>query len=264
MTNILTTILATKHEEIIQLKKLKVSNSEVVYTKRSLLQSLKESQKVSIIAEIKRASPSRGDIDRDVDPVKQAIAYEKNGAAAISVLTDKEFFKGSFEDLKKVSEAVKIPVLCKDFIIDEIQIDQAKRAGAHIILLIAAAMPVQRLAELYQYAKSEDLEVLVEVHNDEELQAVLPIDPELIGINNRNLKTFEVNLEVTERLGSQLAELNKLFISESGVKTRLDVERVRDAGAKGILVGETLMQAENLNHSFKEFDVLLKGENYVR
>lgn len=264
MANILTAILAAKHKEIIQLKKVKVPNLEVAFTKRSLLLSLKESQKVSIIAEIKRASPSRGDIDRDVDPVKQAIAYEKNGAAAISVLTDKEFFKGSFEDLKKVSEAVNIPVLCKDFIVDEIQIDYAKRAGAHIILLIAAAMTVQRLAELYQYAKSEDLEVLVEVHNEEELQAVLPIDPELIGINNRNLKTFEVNLEVTERLGSQLAQMNKLFISESGVKTRGDVRRVKDAGAKGILVGETLMQAENLNQSFKEFDVPLKGENYVR
>ncbi|MGE8079354.1 indole-3-glycerol phosphate synthase TrpC [Peribacillus loiseleuriae] len=264
MANILTAILAAKHEEIIKLKKLKFSNYQSEYTKRSLLQSMKESQKVSIIAEIKRASPSRGDIDRDVDPVKQAIAYEKNGAAAISVLTDKEFFKGSFEDLKQVSEAVKIPILCKDFIIDEIQIDHAKRAGAHIILLIAAALPVKRLTELYRYAKSEDLEVLVEVHDEEELQAVLPIDPELIGINNRNLKTFEVNLEVTERLGSQLVEMGKLFISESGVKVRHDVERVRDAGAKGILVGETLMQAENLNHSFKEFDVILKGENYAR
>ena len=141
-----------------------------------------------------------------VDPVFQAKQYEKSGAAAISVLTDSAFFQGSMEDLEKVREAVSLPILCKDFIIDPIQIDRAKAAGANMILLIAAALKDTQLTSLFTYAKKEHLEVLVEVHNEEEMKRAMKLNPSLIGINNRNLKTFAVDLQTTETLASYVTD----------------------------------------------------------
>ena len=195
----------------------------------------------------------KGEINLDVNPIEQASTYEEAGASAISVLTDETFFKGSIEDLKIVSQHVQIPRLCKDFMIDEIQIDRAYNAGATIILLIVAALSKERLKALYDYAKQKGLDVLTEVHDEQELEAALEINAELIGINNRNLKTFVVDLEVTERLASKLDPTKHLIISESGIKTVEDVERVKKAGARGILVGETLMQAENVAETLKQF-----------
>lgn len=253
MGNILTKIIDQKQIEVPKLKEAGVSGPALQVSRPSLVESLRSANSMAVIAEIKRASPSKGEIKLDVNPIEQASTYEQAGASAISVLTDETFFKGSIEDLKIVSQNVQIPRLCKDFMIDEIQIDRAYNAGATIILLIVAALSKERLKALYDYAKQKGLDVLTEVHDEQELEAALEINAELIGINNRNLKTFVVDLEVTERLASKLDPTKHLIISESGIKTVEDVERVKKAGAKGILVGETLMQAENVAETLKQF-----------
>ncbi|MGE7602257.1 indole-3-glycerol phosphate synthase TrpC [Peribacillus sp. NPDC097675] len=256
MENILTKIIEQKKIEIARFKEAGVPHKEMVLSTRpSLVEYLKTAATISIIAEIKRASPSKGTIKMDVDPINQALSYEKGGAAAISVLTDESFFKGTIDDLRNVSQIVKIPRLCKDFIIDEIQVDRAYQAGATIILLIVAALSKERLHELYLYAKSKGLEVLTEVHDETELKQALDLKAELIGINNRNLKTFEVDLAVTERLAKLLDPKLHIIISESGIKTKADVQRVQNAGARGILVGETLMTATNLSKTMNELQV---------
>ncbi|CDQ41053.1 MULTISPECIES: indole-3-glycerol phosphate synthase TrpC [Virgibacillus] len=210
---------------------------------------------VQIISEIKRASPSKGDIKTKINHVQQAKQYEANGAAAISVLTDTTFFKGSIQDLQAVSDAVQIPVLCKDFIIHPIQIDRAKAAGASIILLIVAALSKQQLYELYHYATEKELEVICEVHQLEELEDLLALDPAIIGINNRNLKTFEVDLRTTTHLAARIKNRNTLIISESGLQTRADAILARDAGAEVLLIGETLMRSDNLSKTFNHLKI---------
>lgn len=256
MENILTKIIEQKKIEVAQLKETGVPQTDIAFSSRpSLVEHFKTSTSIAVIAEIKRASPSKGHIKMDVDPINQALSYEKEGAAAISVLTDETFFKGTIDDLRKVSHIVKIPRLCKDFIIDETQIDRAYCAGATIILLIVAALSKVRLHELYQYAKSKGLDVLTEVHDETELKQALELNAELIGINNRNLKTFEVDLAVTERLAKLLDPNLHIIISESGIKTKADVKRVKEAGARGILVGETLMTAANLSNTMTELQV---------
>lgn len=255
MVDFLTKILDAKKEEVKELKQNPSHIQEPARKVSSLVEVLKSSSKMQVIAEIKRASPSKGEIKLEVDPAQQATEYEEAGAAAISVLTDTAYFKGSTEDLALVSRSVKLPLLCKDFIIDQIQIDIAKKAGAQVILLIVAALTQEKLENLYHYAKLQNLEVLVEVHNEQELNQAMLLHPELIGINNRNLKTFEIDLEVTDRLGAILKKADQLFISESGIKTPADVLRVKKAGAKGILVGETLMKSTNVAQSLAAFQL---------
>ncbi|RDW21080.1 indole-3-glycerol phosphate synthase TrpC [Oceanobacillus arenosus] len=257
--SILEQILIEKEKEVTALigQTFVPSNSKKITTFKEKVQA---ANTISVISEIKRSSPSKGEIKMTVDPVTQAKQYEANGAAAISVLTDKPFFNGTIDDLRAVREAVDLPILCKDFIIHPIQIDQAKAAGASIILLIVAALSTTDLENLYYYATSLDLEVLVEVHNEEEMETALQLDPDIIGINNRNLKTFEVNLETTEKLAAMVTNPNTILISESGMKTTADVVRARDAGAKAILVGETLMLADNLERTFDELKVALPAE----
>ena len=215
---------------------------------------------MSIISEIKRSSPSKGPIQMEVDPVSQAKKYESLGAAAISVLTDKTFFNGSMDDLRAVREAVDLPILCKDFMIDKVQIDQAKAAGANIILLIVAALDHETLTSLYSYAKALDLEVLVEVHNEDEMERALNLDAKIIGINNRDLKTFEVDLGTTEALATMVMDPETILISESGIRTRADVVEVESAGASVILVGETFMRSDDLSATFAELRVPLTKE----
>src|SRR5690625_4423272 len=184
---ILDKIITEKRKEVQQLKKEIFAHVPTKSNTKTFTEQIKSKQTMGIIAEIKRASPSKGMINADVDPVKQAIFYEENGANAISILTDAPFFKGSMEDLKAVRKAVDLPILCKDFIIDPIQIDQAKAAGANIILLIAAALSKKEFIELYQYASSKGLEVLCDVHDKEEMNFVLYLIVTIIGINNLNL-----------------------------------------------------------------------------
>lgn len=257
MENILTKIIDQKEIEVAGLKETGLTGEALQVKRPSLVEQLRNAISMSVIAEIKRASPSKGEIKLDVNPVEQALTYERSGATAISVLTDEKFFKGRIEDLQQVSQNVEIPRLCKDFMVDEIQIDRAYESGATVILLIVAALSQERLQALYTYAKQKGLDVLTEVHDEEELERALAIDAEIIGINNRNLKTFEVDLAVTERLASRLDPNRHLIISESGIKTVADVERVKKAGARGILVGETLMQADDLPETLKQFQLTL-------
>lgn len=214
---------------------------------------------MGIIAEIKRASPSKGMINEHINPVKQAQLYEANGVQAISVLTDNQFFKGSIDDLVAVRRAVDLPILCKDFIIDEAQIDQAYSVGANIILLIAAALDDQALKGLNQHATALGLEVLFEVHNEAEMERVLKLDPQLVGINNRDLKTFKVDLKTTEKLKNLVKDENIILISESGIETREDVEKIATSGAESILIGETLMKAPDVGQTIHSLQVDLNG-----
>ncbi|MFY7752315.1 MAG: indole-3-glycerol phosphate synthase TrpC, partial [Exiguobacterium acetylicum] len=183
--NILDRIIETKRTEVLQLKLTGVERIDREALKPSIKQRLSGAE-LSVIAEIKRASPSKGAIALDVDVVAQAKQYEASGATVISVLTDETYFKGSMDDLAAVAAAVDIPVLCKDFMIDRIQIDRAKAHGARLILLIVAALEQETLADLYAYAYAEGLEVLVEVHDEEELRRAEAIGAQIIGINNRN------------------------------------------------------------------------------
>lgn len=261
MTTILDKILVEKKKEVAELKKQTFSGID--RSTKSFKAMLKPTS-MNIIAEIKRSSPSSGAIRMNVDPVNQAKTYEKLGATAISVLTDTPFFNGSIEDLRAVREAVSIPILCKDFIIDRIQIDRAKAAGANIILLIVAALDQPTLSDLYQYAKSLDLDVLCEVHQEDEMERALNLGADIIGINNRNLKTFQVDLHTTSRLAEMVDDPEIIIVSESGIRTRQDVEKAAHAGAKAILVGETLMRSTDLEATFKDLLIPLPAERVVR
>jgi indole-3-glycerol phosphate synthase len=195
---------------------------------------------LAVIAEIKRRSPSKGDIAPDLDAVKQALAYEAAGAEAISVLTEPDRFGGSLDDLRAVTAAVSIPVLRKDFIIDPYQVWEAADAGAAAVLLIAAALPSGSLGALLDECHDCGLDALIEIHDAEDLERSYSVGASMMGVNNRDLHTLEVDLAVSEYLGALIGAC-VLFISESGIGTPGDARRVRAAGAQAILVGETLV-----------------------
>ncbi len=219
---------------------------------RSLYDALDgHGDQLGMIAEVKKASPSAGDIATDIDPVEQAVKYANAGASAISVLTDEKFFKGKLEYMTKVAASVGVPVLRKDFIIHEAQIFESVVAGADAILLIVAALEQDELVHLLDVATTFQLDVLVEVHNAEELERALETDAQIIGVNNRNLKTFEVDLDITRQLSDRM-DPGILLISESGIKTREDCEKVHGWGADAVLVGETLMRADDVEAKVAE------------
>ncbi|AOV06412.1 indole-3-glycerol phosphate synthase TrpC [Sporosarcina ureilytica] len=255
---ILDEILQEKYKEVAQLL-VDVPEAAPVAVKRpSLFEKLVETDCLQVIAEMKRASPSKGMIREGADPVAQAKAYEKSGAACISVLTDTTFFKGSFQDLSDVANAVQTPLLCKDFIVHPVQIDRAKAAGASVVLLIVAALDDEKLAELHAYALSLGLEVLVEVHDVPELTRALQIDAALIGVNNRDLKTFEVDLKRTEEVAAAFPfHEERVLISESGMAGSADAERVAEAGASAVLVGESLMRCGSVEEAIQSMQVRL-------
>ncbi|WP_175991354.1 indole-3-glycerol phosphate synthase TrpC [Bacillus sp. Marseille-Q1617] len=260
MADILQEIIDKKMSEVKELKErgFKTYNQSFKQS-RGLYDSLMKADRLQVIAEIKRASPSKGDIKVEVEPVAQAKDYEQAGAAAISVLTDTPFFKGTMDDLAEVRKQVSLPILCKDFIIDPIQIDRAHDAGANIILLIVAALDKATLHSLFDYAGNLGLEVLVEVHNEEEMRIALDMGASIIGINNRNLKTFEVSLDVTENLAAMIKNKKTVLISESGIKNKSDCERAAKAGAHGVLVGETLMRSEDSGKTLSSLQVSRSG-----
>lgn len=206
---------------------------------------------LSVICEVKKASPSKGLIRPDFHPLKIAKEYESAGANAISCLTEEYYFKGSSDYLKEIADNVNIPILRKDFIIDEYQIYEARVIGASAILLIAAVLDEETLLRFYKLASSLSLQSLVEVHNESELQKALKIDAEIIGINNRNLKTFEVDLNTTGKLTSLIPD-DKLIVSESGIKDNADMKAVHGLGASAVLIGETLMRSDNIDKTLKE------------
>ena len=210
-----------------------------------------------LIAEVKRASPSAGVICQNFDPVRIAREYEAAGATCISVLTDATFFQGSLNDLRQVRAAVKTPLLRKDFIIDERQILESIEAGADAILLIVAILADEQLARFHALAIEAGLAAVVEVHDEAELDRALAVHPEIVGVNNRDLKTFKVDLATTERLSSRMlispaATKTMMLVAESGIHTRADVERVRKADASAVLVGESLMKQGDIGAKVRE------------
>ena len=221
-------------------------------TTRDFVAALKAScRKPAVIAEVKKASPSKGVIREDFDPELIAKGYAAGGASCLSVLTDKPFFQGGFDVLVKVRQVVELPLLCKDFILSPYQLYQARAAGADAALLIAAILTDVDMAYLLKVARSLGLAVLVEVHDAAELERVLALDGvQLIGINNRNLATFDTDLATTEQLtaqyGDQIRAKGALLVSESGLFSRDDLDRVQSAGADAVLVGESLMRQSDV------------------
>ncbi len=201
---------------------------------------------LALIAEVKRASPSAGLIAANFDPVAIATRYEAAGANAISVLTDEPFFQGHLDHLRAVRGAVGLPILRKDFVLDEVQIYEAAAAGADAILLIVAALPQEDLVRLLDVATVCQLDTLVEIHTLAELDRALDTDARIIGINNRDLTTFKVDLAVTETLSEQVPP-GILLVSESGIRTAEDSRRLRTCGADAILVGEALMRSDDVS-----------------
>lgn len=213
-----------------------------------LSQALSNSSGPHIIAEFKRASPSRGVINDSLKPEQAAASYCDGGAVAISVLTEEDFFQGSLDDLRSIREVVALPILRKDFIIDEFQIRESAAAGADAILLIVAALSIDELASFHSLANELGLDALVEVHSEKEMETAVAIGSNLIGVNNRDLLTFEVSLDVSRQLIKQ-APPEATLISESGIKSRHDISELFDLGYSGFLIGETLMKAEDPGRS---------------
>jgi len=206
---------------------------------------------VALIAEVKRASPSAGIICKDFDPVRIAKEYEAAGANCLSVLTDEKFFQGSLDYLRQIRAAVKLPLLRKDFIIDERQILEAIEWGADAILLIVSILSDAQLQKFHSLAAEAGLAALVEVHDTEELERALKIGAGLIGVNNRDLKTFTVDLGTTEKLAGKLSN-EKILVAESGIHSRADVERLQKCGARAILVGESLLRGGDIRGKIRE------------
>ncbi len=225
---------------------------------RNFLKALQDnSHRPSLIAEVKKASPSKGIIREDFDPINIAQAYEKGGAACLSVLTDTKFFQGSFGNLRKVRKSVELPLLCKEFIVDLYQIYLARTAGADAVLLIAAILSNVQIKDFLRVIHSLKMTALVEVHTASELDRVLRLhDVKLVGINNRNLKNFTVNLAKTEELISQrkrqLQSYGITVVSESGIYTPDDLSFVDKAGARAVLVGESLVKQPDVENAVRQ------------
>jgi indole-3-glycerol phosphate synthase len=238
-------ILRAKRIEIERLRPRKVEVDRQARARndfRGFRAALQRSDgKLAVIAEIKKASPSAGVIAPSFNPVAIANNYERAGADAISVLTDEQFFQGALSHLAEVRGAVSLPILRKDFILDEIQIAESAAAGANAILLIVAALEQKQLVDFVQAARNYRLDALVEVHTGEELARALQAGANIIGINNRDLATFDVDLSVTERLSEDVPD-DVALVSESGIKSANDVARIKPCGVDAILVGEALMR----------------------
>jgi indole-3-glycerol phosphate synthase len=247
--NKLDEIIAQKHLEVQRLlpraEKLRAA-AALRDDVRSFYDALRaDPTRLSMIAEVKRASPSAGTIAADFDPLTIARGYEKAGANALSVLTDEKYFQGRLEYLTLIREQVDIPCLRKDFIIHEAQIFEAVVAGADAILLIVAALDQPTLEHLLEVASTFQLDALVEVHDLPELERALATDARIIGVNNRNLKQFTVDLGTTEKLAEEVPD-DVVLVAESGIKTVADAQRLAEAGADALLVGETLMRSPNI------------------
>lgn len=256
MANVLNKIVDYKRDEIAAAKIARplaglLDSIDQAPPVRDFLGSLKAHQPMGLIAEVKRASPSAGLIREDFDPVEIATCYESNGAACISVLTDEHFFQGSLEYLRQVRANVGIPVLRKDFILDPYQVYEARSVGADAILLIAECLTDSELHDLNELAHKLGMQTLVEVYDPENIDRVLQLNPPLIGVNNRNLQTFETSLDHTITLRKQIpAEI--LLVGESGIHTREDVLKLQSSGAHAILVGESLMRSEDIGQRVRE------------
>lgn len=261
--NILETIVEQKRVEVAKLPQRTVTAADLSAAldkrgRRDFEAALRKPRSggMALIAEVKKASPSAGVICENFEPVRIAKTYEAAGADCLSVLTDEKFFQGAKEHLKAVRKAVKLPLLRKDFIIDERQILEAVEWGADAILLIAAILSYRQLKHFHTLATEAGLAALVEVHDEAELENALMVGARIIGVNNRDLKAFKVDLATTERLGSMMRAARgggeKLLVAESGVHARVDVERLASYSAQAILVGESLMRHGDVAAKVKE------------
>ena len=256
MSTILDQIIAHKQTEIAQARELRPvalleKHLKTAPEPRDFVAALAAARGVGLIAEVKKASPSAGVIREDFHPVNIAKTYERHGAACLSVLTDEKFFQGHLDDLYAVRQEVALPVLRKDFIIDRYQLVEARAAGADCVLLIAECLDDAQLGDLYREARELGLQTLIELYEPDNLDRVLRLDPPLVGINNRNLKTFVTDLEHSIRMSARVPK-STLLVSESGIRTRADVERLQSAGIRAILVGETLMRADDMGAKIEE------------
>jgi len=257
---ILDKILAHKVEEIPQSPALTAqaeSNARQMPPARDFIVAL-HGDTVALIAEVKKASPSKGVLIENFDPVIIAKTYADNGASAISVLTDEAFFQGHLDDLRDVRASVHIPVLRKDFIIHPYQVYEGRAAGADAILLIVAALEDAQLADLHSLIQELGMAALVEIHNEAELERALKIGAALVGINNRDLKTFHEDLNITARL-AKLVPPGVTVVAESAIRNVSDVRRMGDYGAQAVLVGESLVKADNRALQVREFSSQPRG-----
>ncbi len=254
-------ILAHKRLEVQKLKQsgIMVTGSSDIPKVCNFKEAVSAPGKVNLIAEIKFASPSAGRIRKAKDPIELARAYERNGASAISLVTESCFFDGDIGQLPLIKKAVGLPVLRKDFIIDEVQVTESLLYGADAILLIARILSEEQLSLLFEMSRDLGLSALVEVHDEEDLKRALNCGAELIGINNRDLDTFKVDLNTTIRLAPLVPE-RCTVVSESGINNTDDVKRVLDAGVNAILVGTAIMKSENVAEKVKEL-VTAGGHN---
>ncbi len=243
MSTILDTIIEQKRIEVGMLRKQKHSLEPSFCKHRSFADALSVPGALAIIAEVKKGSPSKGIICEDFNPVQIATSYQTGGAGAISILTDEKFFFGCTDYLIKVKNAVSLPVLRKDFIIDLLQVEQTASMGADAMLLIAAAMDDYQMKDLYQAALSLNIEPLIEIHSAEELDRIIKLEPQIIGINNRNLKTFKTDLAVTLELVKNIPS-KLITVSESGISNGSQARTLKDAGVKALLVGESLVKLD--------------------
>jgi len=228
------------------------------YQKRGFIEAISKkvsSEETAIIAEIKKASPSKGLIREDFEPKKIAEDYEANGATSLSVLTDEPFFQGKLEYLDMVRNACSLPILRKDFMIDPYQIYETKASGGDCILLIVAALDLAQLKDFSQLAKELNLDVLIEVHSDEELNKALTIDPKLVGINNRDLTTFEVDKNLALKLAKEISK-DVIVVSESGIGSKEDILSSKEQGIHAFLIGESFMREPSPGKALK--DILTK------
>lgn len=261
--HILTEIVWHKQQEVAQMQadmpiaELQKQVRDTPWAEDFLMAIEQSDRQPSLIAEVKKASPSKGVICADFDPVKIAQAYEQSGATCISVLTDRKFFQGSFDNLRKIRQSVALPLLCKEFVIDPYQIYLARAAGADAVLLIAAILSDSSLQNFLKIAHELGMTALVEVHTLGELDRVLALsDVRLIGINNRNLENFHVDLETTRLLMAQrrqqISDLGITVVSESGLHTSEDLSLVANAGVRAVLVGESLVKQPDIEQAVRQ------------
>ena len=261
---ILDVILKHKQKEVAVSKKrlvLSVLKKEVLslpQAKPRFLEALEESRGIAVIAEIKRKSPSKGILRKNFDPCAIARDYERGGASALSVLTDEKFFGGSSQILKKVRTVTRLPILRKDFIIDEYQIWESKRMGADAVLLIAGVLSAAKLLKFSALAHRLGLDTLVEVHTEGEARKALRVKAPLVGINNRDLKDFRVDLATTKRLAGLFSK-KICLVSESGIQSRKDLVYLEACGAKAVLVGESLMRRPSPGAALKALLGISRG-----
>ena len=251
--DILSQIIETKKVRVASAKKVRplaelrgdTMRVRKMSARQALRGALTQNERINIIAEFKRRSPSKGDLNRNADPVAIAKTYQLGGAVALSVLTEEDYFAGSLDDLRAVRQAISLPILRKDFIFDEYQVYESAAAGADALLLIVTALDDDTLVRLRTITEDElGMDALVEVHTSEELGRAVQAGAQVIGVNNRNLSTFEVSLETSVQL-APAAPKDTLLISESGIGSADDIQRLRGLGYRGFLIGETLMRADD-------------------